>query len=469
MTHVDVLIVGAGLSGIGAACRLRTQCPDRDYLILEGRDAIGGTWDLFRFPGVRSDSDMFTLGYPFRPWSQPRTIACGPSIRQYIRDTAAEFGVDRRIRFGHRVTGADWDGTRWVVQTSQGEFTCQFLYMCTGYYRYDQGHVVQFPGQDTFRGEIVHPQTWPADLDHTDKNVVVVGSGATAVTVVPAMAKDAKHVTMVQRSPSYYVTLPSIDPLKSRLPGRIGDHVVRGRNLLFSAFFYQFLRRRPQQGAALLRKWVAAQVGDTVPLEPHFTPHYQPWDQRLCVVPDGDLFKALRDKRASIVTDHVDTFTKDGIRLRSGRELPADIIVTATGLEVLVFGGIRVTVGGVPVDPGKSLIYKGMMLGGVPNLAWCIGYTNASWTLRADLTWMHVCRLFNHMRTHGYTTCVANPHGQRPSPRPILDLTSGYIQRATTRLPKQGSRTPWLVRQNYLLDALHMRLSRVDDSSMTFR
>ena len=476
--HVDVLIVGAGLSGVNAAYRLRTRSPRRTYAILEARDAIGGTWDQFRYPGVRSDSDMFTLGYPFRPWPNPQAIADGPSILAYVRDTATTYGIDREIKFGHKVVSASWStvDAKWTVEAVHDgrpvTFTCSFLYLCSGYYSYDRGHVVDFPGQEDFAGTTVHPQFWPADLDYADKNVVVIGSGATAVTLVPALAEKAAHVTMVQRSPSYIVARPQQDEvankIRARLPGPLGHRAVRAKILVRSAIFYQYTRRFPTRAAALLRKGAAAALGDSVPLDPHFAPRYNPWDQRLCLVPDGDLFKALRAKQASIVTDHVETFTADGLRLKSGRELPADIIVTATGLRMIAVGGIELTVDGKTVDTGKTTVYKGMMLGGVPNLAWCVGYANASWTLRADLTARYVCRLLNHMERKNFTVCTPTPPAGASSARTILNLTSGYVNRAAAILPKQGTRRPWRSRESYLVDHFDLTYAPVTDGVMRF-
>jgi cation diffusion facilitator CzcD-associated flavoprotein CzcO len=481
--HVDVLVVGAGLSGIGAAYRIQTQNPRKSYEILEARDTIGGTWDLFRYPGVRSDSDMFTLGYPFHPWKDAKAIADGPSILRYIKETATAYGIDRRIRFGHRVVRASWStpDALWTVDVEVGPdrtpttYTCSFLYLCSGYYSYDTGHAVDFPGREDFPGQIVHPQAWPADLDHSGKRVVVIGSGATAVTLVPAMAEQAAHVTMLQRSPSYVVARPARDPIADRvrahLPEAIAHRLVRGKNVVLSTIMYQYFRRWPDKAAALLRAGAAAALGDVVPVDPHFVPTYKPWDQRLCLVPEGDLFTALRERRASIVTDTIETFTEKGIRLASGEELEADIIVTATGLKMVTFGQVALTVDGRAVDAGQSLVYKGMMFSGIPNLAWCVGYINNSWTLRADLTAQYVCRLLNHMDRNHFTTCVpevaaSGVDGGRP--RPILDLTSGYVARATDILPKQGARQPWRMRQNYLLDLAAMRLGRVDDHTMRF-
>jgi monooxygenase len=476
--YVDVLVVGAGLSGVGAAYRLQTVCPNRSFTILEARDAIGGTWDLFRYPGVRSDSDMFTLGYPFRPWRHPRTIADAPAILEYIRETAAEYGIDKKIRFGQRAVSAAWstDDARWTVRTATGaEYTCAFLYVCTGYYRYSGGYDVDFPGRDTFTGRIVHPQLWPDDLDYEGKRIVVIGSGATAVTLVPAMANKAEHVTMLQRSPSYFIALPTRDGATRRLgkimPERAAARVVRGRNVLLTWGLYQASRRWPDRLAKLLRQGVAKQLPDGVPMDPHFVPRYNPWDQRLCVVPDGDMFAAMRAGKASVATGTIEAFTEKGIRLTDGTELDADVIVTATGLTMVAFGEMALTVDGRPVDSGSLHVYKGMMFAGLPNLAWCVGYTNASWTLRADLTSRYVCRLLNYMARHRFD--IATPHlpeseSESVSHDPLMDLTSGYVQRAAALLPRQGARRPWRMRNNYLTDLPVMRMGRIDDGMMRF-
>ncbi|WP_370965329.1 flavin-containing monooxygenase [Amycolatopsis sp. cg9] len=475
--HVDVLIVGAGLSGIGAACRLQERLPGKTYAVLEARDTIGGTWDLFRYPGIRSDSDMFTLGYPFRPWKDPKAIADGPSILAYIRETAAAHGIAGRIRFGHRVVRASWSSSAalWTVSTAHGAtFTCRFLYLCSGYYSYESGHVVDFPGRSEFAGEVVHPQHWPSALDYSGKRVVVIGSGATAVTLVPALASRASRVTMLQRSPSYIVARPGRDALADRiralLPEKLAHRVVRGKNVVMGTLFFQLMRRLPDRAALALRKRVAAQLPASIPVDPHFVPSYDPWDQRLCLVPEADLFKALRSGKADIVTDGIARFTASGVELTSGRSLPADIIVTATGLRLVAFGGISLEVDGRAISPGDQRAYKGMMFGGVPNLAWCVGYTNNSWTLRADLTSQYVCRLLAHLDRHGFAYCLpdAASASSAGSTRPIVDLQSGYIKRAASDLPKQGGKRPWMMRQNYLLDLADMRFNRLDDGVMRF-
>jgi len=479
--HVDVLIVGAGLSGIGAACHLQTDCPGKTYAILEAREASGGTWDLFRYPGIRSDSDMFTLGYAFQPWTEARAIADGPSILNYIRETAREHGVERRIRYGRRVVRASWSSAeaRWTVEVERAEdgereqLTCSFLYGCTGYYRYDEGYSPEFPGAERFSGRIVHPQHWPQDLDYAGKRVVVIGSGATAVTLIPAMAEQgAGHVTMLQRSPSYVFSLPGSDPLaeliRRWLPPKRAYPIVRWKNVLMASLMYQLSRRRPEFMKRLLRRGVEARLPAGFDVDRHFRPSYEPWDQRLCLVPDGDLFKTIRDGKASIVTDQIETFTETGIRLASGEELAADVIVTATGLNLLVFGGIGLEVDGREVAVSETVGYKGIMFSGLPNLALTLGYTNASWTLKADLAASWVCRLLNHMDAHGYA--VVTPRRPDPSEpvHPFIDLRSGYVLRSIDQLPKQGARHPWRLHQNYPRDVLLLKRGAIDDGSLEF-
>ncbi|MCZ7414755.1 MULTISPECIES: flavin-containing monooxygenase [unclassified Streptomyces] len=479
--HVDVLVVGAGLSGIGTACRLSRDSPGRSFAVLESREAVGGTWDLFRYPGVRSDSDMFTLGYAFRPWRGDRAIAEGAAIRDYIRDTARAFGVDRHIRFGHRVLRADWSSreARWTVTARRldtGEetrITCSFLAACAGYYRYDAGHTPHFPGADRFRGPVVHPQHWPEDLDWRGRRVVVIGSGATAVTLVPALAESAAHVTMLQRSPSYVAAMSAADPLARLLrplPERVRHVAVRWKNVLVSQAGYQLSRRRPRLMKALLRRGVRNWLPDGFDVETHFTPRYEPWDQRLCATPDGDLFRALRRGDASVVTDRVTAFTETGIALASGAHLDADVIVTATGLTLQPIGGIRLGVDGEEVELGRTLAYKGAMLSGVPNFTLTLGYTNASWTLKADLVARYVCRLLDHLEKTGHAAAVpvapALPPGEKPGP--LIDLRSGYVLRGVDALPRQGARAPWRLHQNYLRDLRLLGRSRVDDGHLRF-
>ncbi|MFZ0251067.1 MAG: NAD(P)/FAD-dependent oxidoreductase [Acidimicrobiales bacterium] len=479
-THLDVLIVGAGLSGIGAGHYLQTECPWADYAIFEARDAIGGTWDLFRYPGIRSDSDMHTLGYSFRPWDGEKSIADGDSILQYIKDTARESGVERHIRFGHRIVAAEWStpDSLWHITAERTDthevigITASFLFSCTGYYRYDHGYLPDFAGMDDFTGTIVHPQAWPAGLDCAGKKVVVIGSGATAVTLVPALAQSASHVTMLQRSPTYIASLPEKSPvvalLRKVLPAKQAGIAAKWFHAVLTQAFYQVSRKYPKLVRRMLSKGLERQLPAGYDIATHFTPRYDPWDQRFCAVPNGDLFKALSSGAASVVTDRIERFTTTGILLASGEELQADVIVTATGLELLFLGGIALSVDGEPVDPATRLTYKGMMIEGVPNLALAIGYTNASWTLKCDLTCDYVCRLLNSMRERGLTRCVPRNRDASAASGPILGLTSGYIQRSAHLLPKQGTKHPWKVHQSYLRDYRALKMSDVDDSVMEF-
>jgi monooxygenase len=477
--HLDVLIVGAGLSGIGAAWHLQDRCPGKGYAILEARGDLGGTWDLFRYPGIRSDSDMHTLGYRFKPWTASNSITDGPSILEYVRQTARENGIDEKIRFHHRVAAAEWSSEEacWAVdaeRTDTGErvrLTCDFLWTCSGYYRYDEGYTPEFEGTGRFPGPIVHPQHWPEDFDYADKRVVVIGSGATAVTLVPAMAEQAAHVTMLQRSPTYIASLPAQDRLanwlRRRLPDRLAYTIVRWKNVLIQTAFYQLSRRRPNAVKRFIRRGVERALPAGYDVDKHFTPRYNPWDQRMCLVPDGDLFAAISAGEASVVTDRVKTFTERGIELESGEELEADAIVTATGLNLLFLGGMELTVDGEPVDVPSKMTYKGMMLSGVPNMAFTVGYTNASWTLKADLTSEYVCRLLRHMDAHRYRRCVAEVDPS-VTEQPLLDFTSGYVQRSLQDFPKQGSREPWKLRQNYVFDIRTIRRGPIDDGAMRF-
>jgi monooxygenase len=480
VAHLDVLVVGAGLSGIGAAHYLQRECPWASYAIFEARDTVGGTWDLFRYPGIRSDSDMHTLGYSFRPWDGEKSIADGDSILQYIKDTAQESGIMPQIRFGHRVTAADWSSTDsvWHITAERAdtgerlELTAGFLFSCSGYYRYDEGYLPDFAGMGDFGGTVVHPQHWPEMLDFAGKRIVVIGSGATAVTLVPALARSAAHVTMLQRSPSYIASLPEKSPVaalfRAVLPSHAAGAAAKWFHALLTQAFYQVCRRWPKQMRRMLVGGLKRQLPPGYDIGTHFTPHYNPWDQRFCAVPNGDLFKAIRDGSASIVTDHIERFTEKGILLTSGTELGADIIVTATGLQILFLGGIALTVNGETVDPATRLTYKGMMLEGVPNLAVALGYTNASWTLKCDLTCDYVCRLLNHMHERGLTEAVPRDRDGAAVEGTALGLTSGYIQRAAHLLPKQGAHHPWRVHQSYLRDYRSLKMSDVDDASMEF-
>jgi len=476
--HVDVLIVGAGLSGIGAAYHLQKKCPRKTYAILEGRAAMGGTWDLFRYPGIRSDSDMYTLGYVFKPWKEAKAIAEGPSILKYIRETAAENGIDKHIRFNHMVRRASWStqDAKWTVEAEcNGEtrrVTCNFLFMCSGYYRYSEGYNPEFPGRDRFKGRIAHPQKWTDDIDYAGKRVVVIGSGATAVTLVPAMAERAAHVTMLQRSPTYVISMPGRDRianfLRSILPAKVAYGMARWKNVLFGMAFFKLSRRKPEWMKNLILRGVRRELGPDYDVATHFTPRYNPWDQRLCLVPDSDLFNAINSGKASVVTDTIDTFTERGIKLKSGKELEADIIVTATGLALEWLGGMQVSIDGNPVDFAKTFNYKGMMYSDVPNLASAFGYTNASWTLKADLICNYVCRLLNHMDAQGMRQCTPRNRDNSLVAEPFLDFSSGYVQRSVDKLPKQGSHLPWKLHQNYALDIAMLKFGKLDDGVMEF-
>jgi monooxygenase len=480
LEHIDVLIVGAGLSGIGAGYHLQANCPEKTYAILEARDCTGGTWDLFKYPGIRSDSDMYTLGYSFKPWTHAKAIAEGPSILDYVRQTATEHGIEQKIRFHHRVVRAEWStaDARWTVQAQRSDtqetvqLTCGFLLMCSGYYRYDEGYTPDFQGTERFTGQIVHPQQWTDDIDYAGKQVVVIGSGATAVTLVPSMAQTAAHVTMLQRSPSYVVALPAqdaiADVLRRRLPARMAYSIVRWKNVLRTMLSFQLSRRRPGVMKALLRKALEKQLPPGYDIDTHFKPMYNPWDQRLCLVPDGDLFKAISDGSASVVTDAIDTFTEKGLKLQSGAELQADLIVTATGLNLLALGGIEIAVDGREIDLSETMSYKGMMLSGVPNMALAIGYTNASWTLKCDLTCEYICRLLKHMDEHGYRQCMPENRDASVAALPFIDFSSSYVLRAIDKFPKQGSKAPWRLYQNYALDILSLKFGAIDDDAMQF-
>lgn len=475
----DVIIVGAGISGIGAGVHLQTHCPGQSFVILEARDAIGGTWDLFRYPGIRSDSDMHTFGYRFKPWKNPRTLADGPAIRAYVREAAEEFGLLPHIRFGQRVRQAAWSSaaSRWEIEVEVAgqkvTYAARFLMMCSGYYRYDVGYTPPLPGREDFKGEVIHPQLWPAELDYTGKRVVVIGSGATAVTLVPAMAAQAAHVTMLQRSPTYIFSLPAVDMvarwLKMLLPLRLAYGLTRWKNIVLQMISFNLLRRFPGFARRRLKSLIREQLGSDFDVETHFSPHYNPWDERLCVVPDNDLFTAIRAGKVDVVTDQIETLNQTGIRLASGRELAADIIVTATGLQLQFAGGAGITVDGQPIDTGQVVLYKGALFSGVPNFLLIFGYTNASWTLRADLLAEYFCRLINYMEQHGYVEVRPPLPDRSIALRPAADLKSGYFKRAEKILPRQGDRGPWRNPQNYLFDILRFRFGGIRGRGLRFR
>lgn len=480
MEHFDLLIIGAGLSGVGAGAHLRMECPEKTFSILEGRERSGGTWDLFRYPGVRSDSDMFTLGYSFRPWSDQKAIADGPSILRYIRDTAVEYDLDKKIRYDHRVRRAEWSSetSKWTVDVHVGtsqelrQLTCNFLYLCTGYYDYDAGYTPEWPGFDDYKGTVIHPQKWPVDLDYAGKRVVVVGSGATAVTLVPAMAKTAGHVTMLQRSPTYVVSMPSEDKIanlfRAVLPAKGAYALTRWKNVLRQMFFYVLSRKRPSLMKRIIAKGVEKEVGVDIAAT-HFNPTYNPWDQRLCLVPDSDLFSSLREGRASVVTGRIESFTQTGVRLAGGEHLEADIVVTATGLVLKIMAGLELVVDGETVDLSNKIAYKGMMYDGIPNLAQAFGYTNASWTLKCDLTSEYVCRLLKYMDANGYASCSPRLNDASIIREPALDFNSSYVLRALNEIPGQGSKMPWRLHQNYFKDLAMLRFGRLEDGTMEFR
>lgn len=477
----DVVIVGAGLSGIGSARHLQRDCPGRTFTLLESRGTLGGTWDLFRYPGIRSDSDMYTLGYTFKPWLARKSLADGPSILQYLRETAAETGVDEHIRYNHKVLSASWssESSTWTVSVQRSdtdetiEFGCNFLMMCGGYYDYDKGHTPEFSGRDSFEGTVIHAQHWPEDLDYAAKKVIVIGSGATAVTLVPELAKQASQTTMLQRSPTYVASIPEEDSLSELLHGVLPAswvyRIVRWKRVLLQIAIFNLARKRPRVVKKLLLDQVREALGEDYDIKKHFTPNYDPWDQRLCAVPEGDLFTAIAEKRAEVVTDHVDYFTQTGIHLKSGRDLEADIIVLATGLTMQFIGGTKIIVDGAAVDPATLYVYRGMMLANIPNLVQVFGYTNASWTLKSDLTGQYVCRLLNHMQKIGATMAVPTVASASVEEEPMLDFSSGYILRAVDQFPKQGKKLPWRVYQNFILDFINLRLRPLTDSVLKFK
>lgn len=477
--HVDVVIVGAGISGISAAWHLQERCPSKSYVILERRDNLGGTWDLFKYPGIRSDSDMFTLGFRFKPWTSQKAIADGPSIMNYLNEAVHENGIDKNIRLGHRMVGVEWSSADnlWTVQVETvdglSEITCSFLFACSGYYNYDQGYSPEFPGSADFGGTIIHPQHWPEDLDYTGKRIVVIGSGATAITLIPALANSgAGHVTMLQRSPTYVGALPDVDPFAARtskmLPDKPAYIVNRWKSVLFQSAQYNIARRFPTFMRKQLMTMAKRRLPEGYDVQKHFGPSYNVWDERLCLAPNGDLFKTIRSGKADVVTDTIERFTPNGIKLTSGEELQADIIVTATGLNLQLFGGVEIRKDGKVLDLTKSMAYKGMMLSGIPNMAFTIGYTNASWTLKADLVSEFVCRVLNYMDSRGYDQVEPTQPDADVNEAPLLDFTPGYVLRALDHLPKAGSRAPWRLKQNYLLDLRLIRHGKVDDETLRF-
>lgn len=477
-TEYDVLIIGAGLSGISAGYHLQTHCPNRTYAILEAREAIGGTWDLFRYPGIRSDSDMYTLGYHFQPWTNPQDIADGASILSYIQDTAVAHGIDQKIHFNHRVTTARWSSTnpKWhlTMQTNTGKknLTCQFLFACSGYYDYKTGHTPTWLHMDQFQGDIIHPQHWPQNLDYTDKKIIVIGSGATAVTLVPALSQKASHVTMLQRSPTYIVSLPSHNQtsqkLRQRLPQKTAHQLIRAKHIFEGIYTYQLAKRFPNFVKKIIRRLAQKELPPNFPIDTHLNPRYNPWDQRLCFIPDGDLFQAINSGKADIVTAHIDHFTPTGITLDTGQTLTADLIITATGLKVQLAGGIALFVDDEPINFGQKTTYRGAMFNDIPNFAYAFGYTNASWTLKCELIAQYVCRLLNHMAQNNYQQCTPRLDQADPAAKPAIDLTAGYIQRVQAHLPQQGTSRPWLIYQNYLKDLINFRHSRLQDGTMHF-
>ena len=477
---IDVLIIGAGLSGIGGACHLRRSSPDRSFMILESREASGGTWDLFRYPGIRSDSDMYTFGYGFKPWSDKSSIADGHKILSYIREAAAEYDVEQHIRYQHKVVSASWSSTqsRWLVTAERGDtgeqatISCQFIFSCSGYYDYDQGYTPEFAGIDSFKGQVIHAQHWPEQMDYQGKRVVVIGSGATAVTLVPAMSQDTASLVMLQRTPTYIASVPKEQPLAETLRKWLPDswvfRLIRWKQVLFQIYLYQLSRRNPQRLRKYLLGLVRKEMGPDYDVDTHFTPDYNPWDQRLCGVPDGDLFAAIREKRAEVVTDHIDQFNKEGIHLKSGKQLDADIVVLATGLNLKFAGGVQYSVDGKVLDFAEHFIFRGMMFSGLPNMAFTVGYTNSSWTLKADLTGQYVSRLLNKMARHSYTAVTPRLTGEVEE-MPLLDFDAGYVLRSRESFPKQGNRLPWKNYQNYIRDFIGLRLGRQNDDELEFR
>jgi monooxygenase len=477
--HLDVVIVGAGISGISTAWHLQDRCPTKSYAILERRENIGGTWDLFKYPGIRSDSDMFTLGFRFKPWTSAKAIADGASIWDYINEAAAENGIDKHIRTGHRVTSVDWSDAdnRWTINVEEAgqakQLTASFLSVCSGYYNYDEGYSPEFPGAADFTGQIIHPQHWPEGLDYAGKKIVVIGSGATAITLIPSLVNEgAGHVTMLQRSPTYIGSLPLVDPVAAQankyLPKDVAHVVNRWKAIAMATGQYQLARRFPKMFKKALKDMATRRLPDGFDYEKHFSPRYNPWDERVCLAPNGDFFKTIKAGKANVVTDTIDTFTETGIKLTSGEELQADIIITATGLNMQLFGGATATRNGEPIDLTKAMTYKGLMLSGVPNMAITFGYTNASWTLKADLVSEFICRVLNYMDANGFDRVEPQHPGDSVGEEPFMDFTPGYFRRAMDTLPKSGSVAPWKLKQNYFFDLRLIRHGKVDEESLHF-
>lgn len=476
----DVLVVGAGLSGIGAGYHLQNECPDRTYAILEGRASMGGTWDLFKYPGIRSDSDMYTLGFPFNPWESDDTLADGPSILQYIKDTAAKFGIDKKIQYNHKVTDASWSDAEklWTITIATNEHVahtqlkCRFLTMCSGYYDYKNGYLPEFANKESFEGQIVHPQQWTPDIDYTNKKVVVIGSGATAITLVPELAQKAAHVTMLQRTPTYIVAVPGTDKiavkLKKWLPEKLAHKAIRWKNILISIGLYSFSRKYPDKMRDFIQKGAEKRIGAAYEKK-HFDPPYQPWDQRMCVVPRADLFKSIKKGDAEIVTDHIERFTPKGVLLKTGKELEADLIVTATGLKLQLLGGMTVHINGQLADTGNTHAYRGVMFSDIPNFAFTVGYTNASWTLKCDLSLQFVTKVLRHMAAHNYDVVTPRFDSNAFESEPLLDFNAGYVLRAVDQLPKQGSKHPWKVYQNYIRDLMSLKWSGINDKYLEYK
>ena len=472
--HFDAIIIGAGISGISAAYHFQKNCPGKTYKILERRDTLGGTWDLFNYPGIRSDSDMYTFGFSFKPWRDRSSIAEKHKILQYLDDTTREFGIDQHIEFNRHIKTADWSSQhgRWTIKAQDTvsqenqAYSAQYVFMCVGYYNYDRAHTPEFAGAEEFKGDIVHPQFWPVETNYTDKNVVIIGSGATAVTLLPAIAKKAKHVTMLQRSPTYMGSKPAEDVIALKLAKWFGHWAARWWAILSGMFIYSYCRLFPERAKAMMIGEIETLLGDKFEAK-HYTPSYKPWDQRVCLCPDADFFEAIKADKASVETDHIERFTADGIMLKSGKTLTADLVVTATGLEILFLGGIQVSIDGLASDASKLYIYKGFMCSGTPNMFASIGYTNASWTLKVDLTNRYACRLINYNQAHGYHYCVPEA-GSELVDAPLLDLASGYIERSLDVLPKQSTKLPWKLYQNFIFDSLSLRFTPIKDKAIQF-